>query len=155
MSKLLVLAIVATFATLVGAPGPEKIKPVYGPTNPTPEQITQSKVQHFGSVVELRGEKEQYYRELHGNVWPEVLAAIHKANIRNYNIYVATIDGKRYLFSSFDYIGTDPKKDFVGIAKDVTTKNRWWPETDPCQKRLPGTPDGDQWLPMEMVMHID
>lgn len=155
MSKLLALAVIVTFVTLVDVPRPEQIKPVYGPTNPTPDQIAQAKVKHFGSVIELRGDKEQYYRELHGNVWPEVRAAINKANIRNYNIYVATIDGKRYLFSSFDYIGTDSKQDFADIAKDPTTKNRWWPETDPCQKRLPGTPEGEQWLPMEMVMHID
>ena len=155
MTKFLGLAIAAMFATLLGSSRPEKIKPVYGPTNPTPEETPQAKVRHFGSVVELRGEKEQYYRKLHSDVWPEVRAAIKKANIRNYNIYVATIDGKRYLFSSFDYIGTDPKHDFAGIAKDPTTKNLWWPKTDPCQKRLPGTPEGEQWLPMEMVMHID
>jgi len=30
-----------------------------------------------------------------------------------------------------------------------------WPIIDGCQRRLPGTPQGDQWLSMEMLMHID
>jgi L-rhamnose mutarotase len=130
-------------------------KPVYGKTNPTPEQIREGEVKRYGSIIELLPEKEQLYRELHADVWPDVLKAINKAKIHNYNIFVAEIGGKKYLFSYLEYTGTDPEKDFGSIALDPTTKNKWWPITDGCQKMLPGTPEGEQWLPLEMLMHID
>jgi L-rhamnose mutarotase len=132
-----------------------KVKPVYGLTNPTPEAAAKEKVKYYGSIIELRPEKEKEYRELHANVWPEVRAAIAKANIRNYNIYVTEVAGKRLLVSHFEYIGTNPDADFASIAKNLTTKNKWWPLTDACQIRLPGTPKGSQWLAIEQVMHID
>jgi L-rhamnose mutarotase len=132
-----------------------KVKPVYGLTNPTPEAAAKEKVKYYGSIIELRPEKEKEYRELHANVWPEVRAAIAKANIRNYNIYVTEVAGKRLLVSHFEYIGSNPKADFASIGKDPITKNKWWPLTDACQTRLPGTPKGSQWLDLEQVMHID
>ncbi|XAL98959.1 L-rhamnose mutarotase [Phycisphaeraceae bacterium D3-23] len=129
--------------------------PVYGPTNPTAEQQSLQGVLFFGSAIELNPEKEQLYRELHADVWPDVLMAIEKANIRNYNIFVADLGGKRYLFSFFEYHGSDPAADFASIAADPTTSQAWWPITDSCQRRLPGTPEGEQWKSLEMLMHID
>jgi len=132
-----------------------KVQPIHGPTNPTLEEATKADVKYYCATVELCPEKEQEYRELHANVWPEVRAAITKANIRNYNIYVTEIAGRRLLVSHFEYIGTNPDADFASIAQDPTTRNEWWPLTDACQIRLPGTPEGSQWLAMEQVMHLD
>lgn len=131
------------------------IHPIHGLTNPPPEAAAKAKVKYYGSIIELRPEKEKEYRELHANVWPEVRAAIAKANIRNFNIYVTEIAGRRLLVSHFEYIGTNPDADFAAIAQDPTTRNEWWPLTDACQIRLPGTPKGSQWLAMEQVMHLD
>ena len=132
-----------------------KMKPVFGPTNPPPEVAAKAKVKYYGSIIELRPSKEKEYRELHANVWPDVRAAIAKANIRNFNIYVTDIVGRRFLVSQFEYIGTNPEADFASIGKDPTTKNKWWPLTDACQIRLPGTPKGSQWRGMEQLMHLD
>lgn len=132
----------------------EIFDPIYGPSNPTPEQVAASGVQYYGAMIELKLEKEREYRELHANVWPEVKAAIHKANIRNYNIFVAELGKKKFLFSYFEYIGQDPEKDFAAIAQDPTTRDRWWPLTDACQIRLLGTPAGQQWKPLTQVMHL-
>lgn len=132
-----------------------KAQPLYGPTNPKLGDAAKAKVKYYCATVELRPEKEQEYRELHANVWPEVRAAITKANIRNYNIYVTEIAGRRFIVSHFEYIGTNPDTDFASIAKDPTTKAKWWPLTDACQIRLPGALEGSQWQPMEQVMHLD
>lgn len=129
-------------------------QPVYGTTNPTAEQKAEAKVKRFGSVIELIPEKEHLYRQLHADVWPEVLAAIKKANIQNYNIFIAELGGKKYLFSYMEYAGDDIEKDFAGIGDDPTTRDKWWPITDGCQKRLKGTPEGEQWKSLEMLMHI-
>ena len=31
----------------------------------------------------------------------------------------------------------------------------WWKLTDPCQIRIPGTPEGQQWLSMKEVYHSE
>lgn len=130
-------------------------RPVHGSSNPTPAIAAKAPVKYYGSIVGLRPEKEKEYRELQANVWPEVCAAIRKAHIRNYNIYVTQIGKKRFLVSFFEYTGTDPDRDFASIAKDPTTKKKWWPLTDACQIRLPGTAGGQQWRGMEKVMHLE
>ena len=112
------------------------------------------KPQRFGSVIELRPEKKDYYMKLHANTWPSVLKRIRESNIRNYSIYLAKLEGTLYLFSYFEYVGDDFDGDMAKIAEDPETQ-RWWKETDPCQKRLPGTPEGDQWLGMPEAFHTD
>jgi L-rhamnose mutarotase len=97
---------------------------------------------------------EKKYRTLHANVWKEVRKAIKKAHIQNYNIFVVDLGGKRYLFSYLEYTGKNPAKDFASIGKDTVTREKWWPITDGCQIRVPGTPEGEQWKGMEMLMHI-
>lgn len=138
-----------------GTAAAEEIKPVYGPTNPSQEEQEADKVKRFASVIELRPEKEQEYRRLHAAVWPKVVAAVKRANIRNYSIYLAELNDKKYLFSYFEYTGTDPETDFAKIGEDPTVKNEWWPLTDACQRRLPGTPAGEQWKAIEMLMLIE
>ncbi len=45
-------------------------------------------------MIGLRPEKEEEYRRLHANVWPEVRAAIRKANIRDDKIHIGVVNGK-------------------------------------------------------------
>ncbi len=122
--------------------------PVYGPTNPSP--MGPSANRRFGSVVALVEEKEQIYRELHADVWPEVLATLRAANIRNYSIFRTELQGQAYLFSYFEYIGSDFEAD-VALVKECPHTRRWWAITDCCQRRLEETPAGEQWLPAELV----
>lgn len=112
------------------------------------------KVTRFGSVIGLKPEKKDLYNKLHANPWPEINAMIKKCNIQNYSIYEVELDGKLYLFSYFEYTGDDFKADSAKMAADPKTKE-WWAETDPCQIRLPGTPDGEQWLKIPEVYHLD
>ncbi len=123
----------------------------------TPAQKQQpetKKVQRFGSVIGLKEEKKDYYNKLHANPWPEINAMIKKCNIQNYSIYECELDGKLYLFSYFEYVGDDFEKDMARMAADPKIKE-WWVETDPCQIRLPGTPEGEQWKRIEEVYHLD
>jgi len=131
----------------------EKPEPVYGKTNPAPDQTEAMAVKRFGSVIGLEPEKERYYRELHANAWPGVLDRIKESNIRNYSIYVTEIDGKRYLFSYFEYVGKDFESDMLGMADDPETQ-RWWKETDPCQIQLPTRKPGANWSDMEVVFRM-
>ena len=112
------------------------------------------KVQRFGSVIELRPEKRDYYVRLHADCWPAVLRRIRESKIRNYSIYLGELGGKLYLFSYFEYTGTDFEADMKKMGDDPETR-RWWKETDPCQRRIPGTPQGQQWMQLPEVFHTD
>ena len=128
--------------------------PQYGSTNPTPQQREVNPVKRFGSVIGLNPEKEQYYRELHANVWPTIIDIIRKANIRNNSIYVTEIEGKKYLFNYFEYVGEDFDTDMKTLSEHPETK-RWWAETDPCQLQLPSRKPGANWNDMEMVFLME
>jgi len=113
-----------------------------------------AKVQRFGSVIGLKPEKKDEYVKLHAECWPEILDMIGKCNIQNYSIYMAELKGNLYLFSYFEYTGTDFEADMQKMKDDQKT-NEWWALTDPCQIRLEGTPDGEQWLSIPEVFHTD
>lgn len=115
---------------------------------------SEAKVQRFGSVIGLKPEMKDEYIRLHANAWPNVLEQIRKSNIKNYSIYMAELEGKLYLFSYFEYVGSDFEGDMAKMAEDAETR-RWWKVTDPCQTRLAGTPDGQQWLSIREVFHTD
>jgi L-rhamnose mutarotase len=107
-------------------------------------------MKRYGSVIKLKPEKEQEYRELHANAWPDVLEMIHTCNVRNYSIYFK--DG--YLFSYFEYIGDDFDADMQKMADDPVTQS-WWKLTDPCQEPLESRREGEWWASMEEVFHTD
>lgn len=126
---------------------------VYGPTNPVPEETSTAEVKRFGSVIGLRPDKERTYRELHARVWPTVLDRLKKSNIRNFSIYITELEGRKYLFSYFEYTGQDLASDMQAIAEDPETR-RWWKETDPCQIQLPDRKPGENWREMEQVFFM-
>jgi L-rhamnose mutarotase len=107
-------------------------------------------MKRYGSVIKLRPEKLAEYKELHENVWPEVLDMIRACNIRNYSIYYK--DG--YLFSYFEYHGSDYDADMQKMAADPNTQ-RWWKLTDPCQEPLETRKPGEHWASMEEFFHTD
>jgi len=122
---------------------------IHGPTNP---ELPHDGVQRVGAAIILRPEMEDRYRELHAATWPAVLAQLHRSIVRNYSIYTAQLAGVTYLFSYFEYVGSDFAADMAAMAADPATRE-WWELTDPCQERIPGTPEGQQWLPLESVFH--
>lgn len=126
----------------------------YGPTNPSPEEQEAAGVRRFASFVELLPEKEQLYREMHAEVWPEVVAACKRANIRDYHIWIQAIGDRKFVFRSFEYTGSDPQGDFAAIAEDPTVRDKWWPITDACMTAVDGGSGGDVWRDVDLVMHM-
>ncbi|WP_316791988.1 L-rhamnose mutarotase [Pedobacter frigoris] len=117
-------------------------------------EVKPENIRRFGSVTGLKAEKLAYYKKLHANAWPEVLKKIKECNIKNYSIYLQKIGEEYYLFSYFEYTGTDFDGDMKKMADDPNTQ-RWWKETDPCQKPLPETAAKNGiWTNMEEVFHL-
>jgi L-rhamnose mutarotase len=104
----------------------------------------------YGSVIKLRPEKLEEYKELHEHVWPDVLKMIKECNIQNYSIYYK--DG--FLFSYFEYTGEDFQRDMERMAADPTTQ-KWWQVTEPCQEPLESRSNGEWWAGMEEFFHLD
>ena len=105
-------------------------------------------------VIRLRQEKVDEYRRLHQAVWPQVLATISACHIRNYSIFLRTLDdGQAYLFACFEHAGGDLRADLARMAADPATQ-AWWKLTDPCQEPLRTRADGEEkWAAMEEVFH--
>lgn len=107
-------------------------------------------MKRYGSVIRVRPEKLAEYRRLHAAVWPKVLAMIGQCHIRNYSIYHR--DG--YLFSYFEYHGSDFAADAAKMAADPVTQ-QWWALCEPCQDPLPTRAPGEWWALMDEVFHAD
>jgi L-rhamnose mutarotase len=112
-------------------------------------------MQRYGMVIGVKTEKIDEYKKLHAAVWPDVLAMIRECNIRNYSIHLRTMpDGRHYLFSYFEYVGSDFEADMAKMAADETTQ-LWWDECMPCQEPLPDREEGEWWASMEEVFYCE
>lgn len=107
-------------------------------------------MQRYGMVIKVKPDKFQEYKQLHAQVWPDVLKMIKECDIRNYSIYYK--DG--YLFSYFEYVGDDFESDMAKMAADPTTQ-KWWDVCKPCQEPLKTGAEGEWWASMEEVFHCD
>ncbi|MDR2839812.1 MAG: L-rhamnose mutarotase [Paludibacter sp.] len=107
-------------------------------------------MKRYGSIIGLRPEKLEEYKQLHSDVWKSVLKTIYDCNIRNYSIYYR--DG--YLFSYYEYIGNNYDDDMARMASDPETQ-RWWDVCTPCQLPLANRKDGEWWAEMEEFFHVD
>lgn len=109
----------------------------------------------YGMVTGLKPEKIAQYKKLHASPWPEVQKRIIECNIQNYSIYLQKIDNQYFLFSYFEYTGSDFDADMKKMAADSMTQ-KWWKETDPCQLPLKEALAKHQiWSSMEEVFHQD
>jgi L-rhamnose mutarotase len=113
------------------------------------------KVQRFGSVIGVKEESLEKYKEMHANPWPEINARLTDVNIQNYSIYLTQYpDGKYYLFSYFEYVGDDLDADMKKLGDDPKIKE-WWNLTDPMQIPLSNNKKGENWKAMQEVYHLD
>lgn len=107
-------------------------------------------MQRFASVIRLRPELAGYYRALHAEVWPSVLATLQRAHVTNYSIFLRDDT----LFSYLEYDGEAYEEDMAMIATDPDTQ-RWWQLTNPCQEPVETAEKGQWWAPMTEVFHLD
>ena len=107
-------------------------------------------VERKGFVISLREGAEERYRELHCEVWPDVLNQIRRSNIRNYSIFLKG----DLLFGYYEYVGSDHAGDMARMAEDERTQE-WWKLTSPLQQPLSAAVDGEWWSEMECVFHTD
>lgn len=112
-------------------------------------------MKRYGMVIHLRPECVDEYRRLHAAAWPPVLAMIATCNIRNYSIYLHTLDdGRPTLFSYFEYTGENFAADIAQMAADPETQ-RWWAACKPLMAPLANRAPDDFWSNMQEIFHTD
>lgn len=107
-------------------------------------------ITRYGNIIRLKPEKYEFYKQLHSDPWPGVDSMLKVCNIRNYSIYYR--DG--YLFSYMEYTGNNWKADMEILSKEPIMQE-WWKLTDPCQEPVESAGDGEWWVPMEELYHLD
>jgi len=112
--------------------------------------IKVGQVQRHGWIIKVKSEKLDEYKKLHANPWPGINKMIKECNIRNYSIYYR--DG--YLFSYLEYTGEEWEADMKKMAADSLTIE-WWKLTDPCQEPVESAREGEWWVKMEEVYHLE
>jgi L-rhamnose mutarotase len=107
-------------------------------------------MKRFGFVIRVDPGQVERYKEYHRKVWPEVLDAIRRSNIRNYSIFLKD----DYLVGYYEYHGSDHVADMATIAADPKTQE-WWSIMMPMQRPLDTRKNGEWWAEMEEVFHCD
>lgn len=107
-------------------------------------------VRRFGQLIRVRPESIEAYERLHAQPWPAVIAAIGRANIRNYSIY----RHEGLLFAYYEYVGDAYEADMAAMAADPEVK-AWWARTDAMQEPYPERRAGAWWLDLPEIFHAD
>lgn len=108
-------------------------------------------MQKMGMMIGIAPEHVEQYLALHAAVWPQVLATLQRAHIRNYSIFLRRAE--HLLFSYWEYDGDDFEADMARVAADPHTQ-RWWQLCGPCQRPLASRDAGEHWAVMEQVFHL-
>lgn len=100
-------------------------------------------MKHFGMVIKILPDKVELYKKLHVAAWPKVLEMIKECNIQNYSIYYKD----DYLFSYYEYTGSDYDTDMAKMEADPVTQE-WWTLCKPCQQPVDTRKEGEWWSEM-------
>ena len=107
-------------------------------------------MKRFGQVIRVRPERFQEYVDCHREIWPAVADMIRQCNIQNYSIY----HWNGLLFAYMEYVGDDFEGDMRKMAADPETQ-RWWDYVKPMQEPIVERREGEWWMNMVEVFHLD
>ena len=114
----------------------------------------ENEVKRYGMVIGVKPEKLEEYKRLHANPWPEVIAALQGAHVRNFSIYLGEVSGAPYLFAYLEYTGENLQADLAKLP-DIPKYREWLAQTDPCQTPLPNRKPGEWWMRVEEIFHME
>jgi len=96
-------------------------------------------------VMELLPGNEAVYRRLHDEIWPEMVATLHRFGIRNYSIF-------RRELTLYAYLECDDPARLADQGADPVVQ-RWWRMMQPY---MVYQADGTPWTEaLEEVFHLD
>jgi len=100
-------------------------------------------MQRVGMLLKVKPEKIEEYKRIHKNVWPELLAELKAAGMRNYSLWLAP-DG-----SQFGYVECDDWQACCDYLAKSEVHTRW---QEYMQDYLDTPPDSSQGgQPVQML----
>lgn len=84
-------------------------------------------------IIKLKPDKLEEYKELHANVWPNVLEKMREFHLEDYSIHL--IPEHSLLVANFKYTGDDWERDAEAMRCD-SDNHKWWGVTDALQETL-------------------
>lgn len=81
----------------------------------------------YAWVLEVRPGYEEEYKKRHDEIWPEMLDAVRKAGISNYNIF-------RHGLTLFGYFETDDLEATKAVLADDPINAKWGQWMGPIMK---------------------
>jgi len=107
-------------------------------------------MKRIASVIGLQPDGIAEYERLHADVWPSVIAQLRDSNITNYSIYRFG----ELLFSYMEYTGDDFEADMAAMAADQSTQD-WWAVCMPLQVPFDERAEGEWWMELPEIFHLD
>ena len=101
-------------------------------------------------IIKVKPEIIREYKRIHAAVWPEIIAAIAKSNVKNYTIFLR--EPENLLISYWEYHGSNYALDMEEIKK-APRMQEWWDITDPMQMPLDTKKQDEWWAGTEEVFH--
>ena len=77
-------------------------------------------MKRIATITKLKSGMKEEYKKIHDKIWDDMVEAGHKANMRNFTIFVH----EDYLFSYFEYIGDNYEADMARKNSLEVTK-KW------------------------------
>lgn len=99
------------------------------------------------NITRLIPEKAEEYIKLHNEIWPDVVAASHECNTRNFTIFQLGY----FLINYSEYIGEDFEADMQKKSK-MPAIIRWKEATSACME--PISPE-ESAIVLKEVFHCD
>lgn len=99
-------------------------------------------------VIGMPIENLAEYEDYHANVWPEVIEALARSNVRNFSIHHVG----ELLFSYFEYVGDDFTSDMELLDSDPVSR-RWVALQNRLQRPLADS--GGDWMTLRELFHHD
>lgn len=84
-------------------------------------------------VVKIKPGKLEEYKELHANVWPNVLEKMRKYHLEDYSIHF--LPELSLLIGTYKYTGNDWAADSEAMRNDPDN-HEWWKVTDALQESM-------------------
>ena len=97
----------------------------------------------------VRAERLEEYRERHGQVWPDMLAALREAGWGNYSLFL-TADGLLV-----GYLETPDYQAAISRMAQTDVNARWQEEMAPYFAELNGRPPDQGFRRIEEIFHLD
>jgi L-rhamnose mutarotase len=103
-------------------------------------------------ALKLKEGTRSKYIEYHKHIWPEIIQVIRETGITNYSIYLS---GDDTLFAYMEFSLGASMELFTENLKKSARCREWEEIMIGFQQPLPYAKDGEWWVSLEEVFHID